>query len=99
MKKIVGVVLCGIILFSITGCYNSSEKQVLKLNHKVNLLELEPSELIEEKQDNIKIGNLPAVERKMYENESYLDFIINYIKNNLNVDIDNRWEFVIYHNT
>lgn len=97
IKKILIFVLCEIILFSLTGCNSLNNKQVLKLNHIVNLSELEPSELLYEKQDNIKIENLPEVERKMYDNELYLDFITDYIKNNLNVDIDNRWEFVIHY--
>lgn len=97
MKKYFLFILCGIFLLGLTGCNDLNEKKVLKLNHMVDTLELEPTELVMEKEDNIKIENLPEVERKMYENESYLDLIVNYIKNNFNVDIDNRWEFVIHY--
>ena len=97
MKKIWIFILCGILLFSLTGCNDTNEKKILKLNHTVNLMELEPSELLEEKQENLNIGSLPEIERKMYENESYLDFIIEYIKNNFNIDIDDNWEFVIHY--
>ena len=97
MKKYFLFILCGIFLLGLTGCNDLNEKKVLKLNHLVDTLELEPTELVMEKEDNIKIENLPEVERKMYENESYLDLIVNYIKNNFNVDIDNRWEFVIHY--
>lgn len=97
MKKYFLFILCGIFLLGLTGCNDLNEKKVLKLNHLVDTLELEPTELVMEKEDNIKIENLPEVERKMYENESYLDLIVNYIKNNFNVDIDDRWEFVIHY--
>lgn len=97
MRKILLVILCVLFLLVITGCNDSNGKNVLKLNHMVDTLELEPTELLMEKEDNIKIENLPEIERKMYENESYLDLIVNYIKNNFNVDIDSRWEFVIHY--
>ena len=97
MKKLLMFVFCGLCILSVVGCSNTKSDNVLKLNHNVDLVELEPSKIIQEKQENLAVGNLPEVERKMYEKESYLDPIINYIKNTFNVDIDSRWEYVIHY--
>lgn len=97
MKKLLMFVFCGVSILNIVGCSNKKNNNILKLNHNVDLVELEPSKIIQEKQENLAVGNLPEVERKMYEKESYLDSIITYIKNNFNVDIDSRWEYVIHY--
>ena len=77
MKKLLMFVFCGLCILSVVGCSNTKSNNVLKLNHNVDLVELEPSKIIQEKQENLAVGNLPEVERKMYEKESYLDPIIN----------------------
>ena len=48
-----------------TGKYRKNKYfTIYELNHNVDLVELEPSKIIQEKQENLAVGNLPEVERK-----------------------------------
>ena len=97
MKRVTIIFVCLILSLCLVGCNKNENKKILKLNHNVNIVELEPSTIIQEKQENLFIDNLPEVKRKMFENESYLEPIVKYIKKTFDIDVDNRWECVVHY--
>ena len=97
MKRVTIIFVCLILSLCLFGCNKNENKKILKLNHNVNIVELEPSTIIQEKQENLFIDNLPEVKRKMFENESYLEPIVKYIKKTFDIDVDNRWECVVHY--
>lgn len=75
----------------------NDNKKLLKLNHTVNF-NFEPNNILNITTTNIEVGKLPEIKTKSYEGEIYLDPIVNYIKNNFDIDIDHRWDFTIRYN-
>ena len=76
----------------------SQDNNLLKLNHTFPL-NYELSDHIEEKTLSLKVDNLQETNNKKYENEEFLQDIVNYIKNELNTIIDEHWNYTIdYYN-
>lgn len=95
MKRILVFIFCGLILLGLIGCSNQKNDKTLRLNHEVDLLGLQPNDIVKEKKENLKISGLPEVLEKNYEEETYLDLIVDYIKKNFDININNKWKYSI----
>ena len=80
-----------------TDLTKNNNKNILKLNHTVDY-KFETDDILNIESVYIKVGNLPEIKTKVYEEEEYLEPVVKYIKDNFDIDIDHRWNFTINYN-
>ncbi len=106
MKKIVIYILVVVLLIMTTLLFTinntteingkeENEKITLKLNHFINE-DLEKDNIINKNSIFIKLPSLKETSYKIYENEKELKVFIDYIRDNLKIDIDNKWKYLIH---
>lgn len=110
-KRLLLFLILGILVFNVTGCKNEilPIEQNNNLNDKIKILKLEnyrdnpvstdyeDDSLLKVK--NVSIDNVTLNEREFssYNNEKELDVFTKYIKDNLNVEINNNWKVMIHY--
>ena len=94
MKKFYYIILI-LLSFSLLGC-SSSNKNILKLNHHINM-GLEEDDIINEKEVLIKVSGLEETSHKAYEEKEGLKPFTNYIKDTFNITLDNSWDVFIHY--
>lgn len=106
-KKILLFLIVAILVLGIIGCTKRNDindnKKVLKLEffpNKSVSLKLEDDSLVKSKSINLNHKTLTERNESLYNNEKDLDVLVKYIKDTLNIEINNRWKVMVhYYNT
>lgn len=95
MKKFCYIIII-FLSFSLIGC-SKKDKNVLELNHRINM-GLEEDDIINEKEVSIKVGLLEETSHKAYEGKEELKPFANYIKDTFDITLNDSWDvFISYY--